>query len=144
MRVAEAHDRLVTPLPYSLEFRGHATPVSPGVLLTRASAQNELFESGGEALLEGRVSLVDDTGFELAATISFGNGTALRFRSLGRGTIGVSPEPGLRVGTAVCEIDGGSGRLEGVSGRIASSFVLSETGELTDRQLGFVWTQEGT
>jgi hypothetical protein len=63
----------------------------------------------------------------------------LRFRSLCRGQIGPSPEPGLRLGTAVCEIDGGSGRLASASGRITSSFLVSETGELTDHQLGLIF-----
>lgn len=134
----------MTPLSYSLEFRGHATRLEPGVLITRGSAPSEVLEAAGEALLEGRLSFLEQDCFELAGTISFGNGDALRFRSLGRGAIGPSPDPDLRVGTAVCEIDGGSGRLAGASGHIASNFLLSETGELTDRQLGFVWTQEGT
>jgi hypothetical protein len=129
----------MTPLPYSLEFRGHATPLEPGVLVTRANAPAALFRPDGEALLEARVTLLDGDAFELAGTIGFGSGDALRFRSLCRGQIGPSPEPGLRLGTAVCEIDGGSGRLASASGRITSSFLVSETGELTDHQLGLIF-----
>lgn len=127
------------PIPYTLDFRGHATPVSPGVLLTRASAPHELFEAGEEALLEGRISLLGDDAFELAASIGFGNGTALRLRSLKRGAIFPAADAGLRVGTAVCAIDGGAGRLATASGHVATSFVLSDTGELTDHQLGLVY-----
>ena len=127
------------PIPYTLEFRGHATPVSPGVLLTRASAPHDLFDTDDEALLEGRISLLGDDAFELAASIGFGNGTALRLRSLARGSIFPAAAAGLRVGTAVCAIDGGSGRLATASGHVATSFVLSETGELTDHQLGLVY-----
>lgn len=123
---------------YALEFRGHATPLSPGVLLTRASAPHELFGAAEEALLEGRVSFVGDSAFELAATISFGNGAALRLRSLARGSIFPAAGSDLRVGTAVCAIDGGSGRLATATGHVATSFVVSDTGELRDHQLGLV------
>jgi hypothetical protein len=122
----------------SLEFRGHATPLAPGVLLTRGSAPSALFDET-EALLEARVTLLDGDEFEIAGSIGFGKGDALRFRSMTRGVIGPSPEPGLRLGTAVCEIDGGSGRLASASGRITSSFLVSETGELTDHQLGLIF-----
>jgi hypothetical protein len=124
---------------YSLEFRGHATPLAPAVLLTRASAPCDAFSGDGEALLEARVTLLDGKEFELAGTVAFGSGGAIRFRSLGRGVIGPSPEPGLRLGTAMCEIDGGSGDLESATGRITSSFIVSDTGELTEHQVGLVF-----
>ncbi len=125
-------------LPFSLELRGHATPVSPGVLLTRASGVHGLFGGDGEALLEGRLSLLGETAFELAATIGLGDGSAIRLRTVEPGCFGESERPGLRAGTAICEIDRGSGRLAGATGRIVSSFLLSETGELTDTQAGVV------
>ena len=73
---------------YSLEFRGHATALAPEVLVTRASAPCE----DGEALLETRVTLLGGDEFELAGTVAFGAGNALRFRSLGRGVIRPAPE----------------------------------------------------
>lgn len=124
---------------FSLEFRGHATPLEPAVLVTRASAPCAVFGNGGEALLEGRVTLLDDDRFELAGTISFGAGNALRFRSLDRGVIRPAPERGLRLATAMCEIDGGAGELATASGRITSSFLVSDTGELTEHQVGLVF-----
>jgi hypothetical protein len=127
---------------YALEFRGHATPLAPGVLLTRASAPSDAFASGGEALLEARVTLLNGDGFELAGTIAFGRENALRFRSLGQGVIRPAPEPGLRLASAICEIDGGAGELASASGRIASSFLVSETGELTEHQVGLVFVDE--
>ena len=68
----------------------------------------------------------------------------LRFRSVGRGALGPWPEPGLRLGTAVCEIDGGSGRLASASGRITSSFLISDTGDLTDHQFGLLFVPSQT
>jgi hypothetical protein len=123
-------------MKYSLEFRGHATPLEPSVLLTRASAPRG---EDCEALLEARVTLLEGGEFELAGTVGFGSGNALRFRSHGRGVIERSPEPGLRLGSAICDIDGGSGELESAAGRITSSFLISETGELTEHQLGLVF-----
>jgi hypothetical protein len=128
---------------YALEFRGHATPLAPAVLITRGSAPYDAFGSKGEALLEARVTLLDDDGFDLAGTIAFGSHGAVRFRSLGRGVIGPAPEQGLRLASAVCEIDGGTGELETASGRIASSFLVSDTGELTEHQLGLVFHTAG-
>jgi hypothetical protein len=124
---------------YSLEFRGHATSLAPGVLLTRASAPSTLFEGAAEALLEARLTLLDGDEFDVVGTIGFGSGNALRFRSVGHGVIGRSPQPELRLGSAVCEIDGGSGDLENASGHITSSFLVSDSGELTDHQLGLIF-----
>lgn len=128
-------------LSFALELRGHATPVSPGVLLTRASGSHSVFGIEEEALLEGRLSLLDGDSFELAATVGLGDGTAFRLRTLTPGALAPAPESGLRIGTAVCEVDRGSGRLTGVSGRLASSFVLSATGELTDCQVGVLFVE---
>ena len=126
-------------LSFALELRGHATPVSPGVLLTRASGSHALLGVEEEALLEGRLSLFDGDAFELAATIGLGDGSAFRLRTLTPGSLAPAPESGLRIGTAICEVDRGSGRLTGASGRLASSFLLSATGELTDCQVGVLF-----
>jgi hypothetical protein len=148
----------VSSLSYSLQFRGHATPLDPGVLIARASAPSCALvttidgdgvhgrlepRDGGEALLELRLTLRDDTTFDEAGTVSFRNGHALRFRSLGPGLLSRSPRPGVRHGTAICEVDDGSGALAGVTGRIASSFLVSDTGELTDNHLALLFLAQG-
>jgi hypothetical protein len=115
------------------------TPIEPAVLLTRACAPCSVFGGNGEALLEGRVTLLGDGEFDLAGTVAFGDGSALRFRSLAHGYIRPAPVAGMRVATAMCEIDGGAGELAAASGRITSSFLLSDTGELTDHQLGVIF-----
>lgn len=130
-------------LSFALELRGHATPVSPGVLLTRASGTHALLGTEEEALLEGRLSLLEDDSFELAATVGVGDGSAFRLRTLTPGVLAPAPESGVRIGTAVCEVDRGSGRLTGVSGRLASSFVLSASGEFTDSQVGVLFVEAG-
>jgi len=40
-------------------------------------------------------------------------------------------------------IDGGAGAFEGATGRIVSNFLLSETGDLTDNQLGVLFLPGG-
>jgi hypothetical protein len=127
---------------YSLEFRGHATPLSPAVLVTRGSAPCDTYRDDGEALLEARVTLLNGDAFELAGTVAFGDGNALRFRSLGQGVIGPAPEAGMRLASAMCEIDGGAGELASAAGRITSSFLVSDTGELTEHQVGLVFVAD--
>jgi hypothetical protein len=120
----------VTAVSYSLEFRGYATPLDPGVLLGRGSAPSD---DGCEALLETRVTLVGEDGFEQLGTISFGNGDAVRFRSRGLGVLSNGDD--VRHGTAICDVESGCGRFAGAGGRITTSFLVSATGELTEDQL---------
>ncbi|HST25420.1 MAG TPA: hypothetical protein VLJ76_05485 [Gaiellaceae bacterium] len=144
---------------FSMQFRGHSTSLSPGVLTARATAPSSALvtrvcsdglharleaREGDEAHLECRLTFLDETRFDEVGTISFGNGNALRFRSTTAGTLADSPEPGLRHGTASWEVDGGAGTFEGATGRIVSNFLLSDTGDLTDNQLGVLFLPEPT
>src|SRR5581483_6397209 len=130
-------------LAFSMEFRGHSTPLSPGVLTTRATAPSGglltridgrgvhgEFQAvdGGEALIERRLTFVDDTAFEEVGTMSFGRGNSLRWRSVGHGTV-------------ASVVDGGAGAFAHASGRIVSNFLLAESGEITDRELGVVFVE---
>ena len=141
-------------ITFSMQFRGHTTPLSPGVLTARASAPSggivtridpngvhATFEAvdGDEALLERRLTFFDETSFEEVGTISFGSGNALRFRSVDPGALVPSPDPALRQGTSAWEIDGGAGAFAAGTGRIVSNFLVSETGELTDHELGVLF-----
>lgn len=119
------------------EFRGHATWLEPGVLLAHATAPTALFEPwiGSEARLESRKTFFDDGRFEETGTIGFGDGNAVRFRSIGTGLLEPSPEPHLRHGAVTLRIDSGAGALAHATGRIVSNFLLSNTGELTDTQV---------
>jgi hypothetical protein len=141
-------------IAFSMEFRGHSTPLTPGVLAARASAPSGalvtridgdgvhgVFEprDGAEALLERRLTFLDESSFDEVGTISFGGGNALRFRSVGLGSLDASPDPAFRQGTAAWAIDGGAGAFAGARGRIVSNFLISDAGELTDRQLGVLF-----
>ncbi len=139
---------------FSMQFRGHSTRLSPGVLTARATAPSSALvtrvdrdgvhghveaRDGEEAHLECRLTFLDDRRFEEVGTISFGNGNALRFRSAGEGVLGPSADPGLRHGAASWVVDGGAGAFEGATGRIVSNFLISDTGDLTDHQLGVLF-----
>jgi hypothetical protein len=119
------------------EFRGHATWLEPGVLLGHATAPTEVRDPwiGSEAHLESRKTFFDDGRFEETGTIGFGDGNAIRFRSVGTGLLERTPEPELRHGAVALRIDSGAGFFARVTGRVVSNFLLSDTGELTDTQV---------
>lgn len=140
------------PVTYSLQFRGVASTVAPGVVSLRASAPagaltTTLDEAGvrgrfepapgDEALLEARMVIAEDT-FEATGSINFGTGHALRFHTRD-GRLEPTPDAHLRQGTGTAEVEGGIGQFANASGRITSNFFISDTGELTDHQLGLVF-----
>jgi hypothetical protein len=152
--VSAAFVPLVRHLAFSAQFRGHATWLSPGVLVARATAPSSAlvtqFDSsgihgvveeraGGEAHLECRLTFNDASSFEEVGTVSFGNGHALRFRSLRSGVLEASADPHLWHGADTWRIDGGAGALAGAVGRIVSNFLVSDSGDLTDHQLALVF-----
>ncbi len=55
------------------------------------------------------------------------------------GHLAPSPDPRLKQGTVAWELDGGSGRFAGATGRITSSFTVTEEGEVADEQLGLIF-----
>lgn len=158
---ARGSDRTIdgmSPLFYSLQFRGFAKSLSPRVLDARATAPparvitnlgNEGLEGrvesgdGAEAILESRFVVDEGEALHVSGRIVIGEGNVLRFRTLGTGRLGRSPDPHLRQGAVVCEVLGGEGQFAGASGRIASSLLLSDSGDITETQLGVVFTQEG-
>ena len=134
-----------------MQFRGHSTQLSPGVMTARAVAPSGglvsridgegvhgVFElvDGDEALLERRLTFLDHTTFEEVGTISFGAGNAIRYRNVGHGLFCPSPQSGLRHGTATWAVETGAGVFAGASGRIVSNFLVADSGELTDHQIG--------
>jgi hypothetical protein len=79
----------------------------------------------------------DDETFDEDGTVGFAPGNSVRFH--GRGRLAASPNPHLSHGTVVWEVAGGHGQLEGASGLVTSNFLLSDTGELTENQLGLIF-----
>lgn len=142
------------PLVYALEFRGTAVSVDDRLLVVHATAPGcrlvtrfrggrvaGAFETleGEEALLGARINLLGDGRFHEEGSVSFGGLEILRFHSLQPGELTPTALPELRQGVVLLAIDGGDGSLRGATGRIASSSLLSDTGELTDRHLSVVF-----
>jgi hypothetical protein len=142
------------PIAYSLQFRGRITSLSSRVLEQHASAPSQVLVTtvdanglagrvqpgaGEEALLVSRLVLADDGSFDQSGTIEFAPGHTLAFRSVGAARLGRSPDPHLRHGAAVWEIEGGEGQFRGAHGRITSNFVVSDTDELTDNHFGLIF-----
>jgi len=140
------------PITYSLQFRGQAVELD-GVLHKQASAPGcalitSLAHDGvagsfvwspgtEEAFFESELAFTDRDGFEEQGTIVFSRGHSLRVD--GRGRLSASPDPHLRQGTVVWEVTGGEGQFAQASGRITSNFFLSDTGDLTENQLGVIF-----
>jgi hypothetical protein len=143
-------------LTYSLEFRGRVSD-DGARLVVHASApscthQTQLHDDGivarfvfgdsdDEAFLESRLVLEEDGSFSATAVIDFGHGHRLWGRTLDDGRLGVSADEHLRHGTVTIHVVGGTGQFAGATGQITSNFVLSDTGEVTDNQLGMVFLQ---
>lgn len=141
-------------LTYSLEFRGEASADGDGIVL-RASAPScvhetrlenggvaarFLFDEGSEeAILEAHLTFNANGYFSAVATIDFGHGHRLYVKTVDDGRLNGSADEHLRHGSAVLRVVGGTGQFEGASGQVTCNFVLSDTGDLTDHQLGMVF-----
>jgi hypothetical protein len=143
------------PIAYSLQFRGRLDEVSAHVLEASTTAPGSLPETtvgddgvqghfmaageGDEAVRQSRLVFDDDGSFDETGAIVFGHRNVIRFRTVGLGRLAQSPDPHLRHGTVVWEVEGGEGQFEGASGRITSNFFVSDTGELTDNHFGLIF-----
>jgi hypothetical protein len=140
------------PITYSLQFRGQVDELSggfrkqaraPGCALVTSLTSEGLdaryvwSPDDDEALLESMLLFTEDDSFREDGTIFFSRGHALHLR--GRGRLTRSADPHLRHGTVVWEVAGGAGRFDGASGRVTSNFFLSNTGEVTENQLGVIF-----
>jgi len=127
------------PLSFTLEFTGEAVELADGRFWAETRADGEPLD-GGEALCRRDLEVRSDGSLVQAGEIRFGGDDAIIFRA--DGVLGPSPDPALRHGAAVFEITGGRGRLEGARGFVTSNFLLADSGELTDRQLGLLFLEE--
>jgi hypothetical protein len=136
------------PIAFALQFAGQAVELDDGRYWaeTRAVAAELDTSAGrlseirtGEALCRRQLELWADGSIVQTGEITFGAGDAITFRS--RGMLGTSPEPHLRHGTATFEVTGGRGRLAGARGFVTSNFLLFDSGELTDHQLGLLFLE---
>ena len=145
------------PITYLLQFRGRASTVGSERVRFRLTAPSSAlvtsldpdgvhgaFEDapGGDAILEAELSFRDQSTFDDAGTIEFGHGNSVRFRSAGLGRLVACPDPNLRHGTVVREVEVGNGQFARAEGFITSNFLVSDTGEVTDNHLGLIFFHE--
>jgi hypothetical protein len=141
------------PLVYSMQFRGQtrdAAAAASGVAMTAPSCSflatidgaglhsGIAVVAGEDAVFRCELRLERATGGE-HATVLCGSGHALHLRSVGAAAIEPSPDPHLRHGTLMWRVEAGEGQFADAAGRVTSNFVLSDTGELTDNQLGVLF-----
>lgn len=147
----------MTPIAYALQFRGRASGSPPGPLIFELSAPSCAFvtnvladglrgrcelAAGGEARLRSELSLEQDDRFRAAGTISLGGGHEFRFRMLESAGFAPSPDPHLKHASLISEVLGGEGQFVRAYGRIASTVLLSDTGEVTDYHLGVIFVED--
>lgn len=96
------------------------------------------------ARLETEMLFADETTFREQGRLVLAPGSELRLRTLGTGHLARRAGGGLRHGTVTWDIDGGSGRLAGATGRITSNFNVTEEGEVADEQLGLIFLSDST
>jgi hypothetical protein len=127
-------------ITYSKRLAGSAKELSRDALVRREA------ELPAGVCLESEMVFADATTFREHGKIVFDPDNELHFRTLGTGHLGPSQDPGRRHGTVTWELDGGSDRFAGASGRITSNFTVTDEGEVADEQLGLIFiptAQEG-
>ena len=82
-----------------------------------------------------------DGRFREQGVIRLSAGSELRFRTVGTGISSPRPTRALRHGSVIWELDGGTGRFEHASGRISSSFTVSDDGCVDDDQHGLIFLE---
>ena len=120
-------------ITYSKRLAGSTKELARGTL---SRLETEL---PAGARLESEMLFSDPTTFREHGTIVFSPENELRFRTLGTGHLAPSPTPGLRHGTVIWELDGGRGRFADASGRITSTFTVTDEGEVADQHLGLIF-----
>ena len=137
----------VRPIAFTLRLAGEAVELDGG----RYWAETQVVSLGadlpgasdgidfGEAICRRQLDLWADGSLVQAGEMTFGDDGAVTFRA--RGTLGASPDPAVRHGTAILEVTGGRGRLAGARGFVTSNFLLADSGELTDHHLGLLFLE---
>jgi hypothetical protein len=138
-------------LVFALEFKGSAAPVpgSDKKLQAKTSAGSQTLRSvlkadgilvsvesagGGSATFESEVEIVGDGIFVESGSIRYGDAGKVSFKTVGLGTLGPSPLPGIQRGAVMWEVTNGEGRLAGAQGLITSNFTVGAQGEVVDDQ----------
>jgi len=151
--------KIMAQLLYVMQFKGKAVPANAAgtVLKAATTAQSCTVTTtvgsigvngtlqpahGAEATFESEVSFTNETAFQEAGTITFGDTRhRLHFSTVGQGYLGPSADPQLKHGSVIWSIDGGEGQFAGATGLITSNFCVSAEGEVTDNHFGVIFVK---
>jgi hypothetical protein len=142
----------VRELVFALRFEGQAGPVAGSATLREASTaapSQSLWTvigadgvtagvepvAGERAVLESRVERFADGSFVEDGTITYGSAGRITFATVGRGSIGPSPEPGWQHGAVIWTVTAADGRFAGARGLITSNFLVGPGGAVVDHHL---------
>jgi hypothetical protein len=142
------------PVTFSLQFRGQGDWLDGGLrkrasapgcaLVTSVTAEGlaghfVFSPDDDEALFEATLAFSDEESFHEEGRIAFSRANAVRLG--GHGQLEPSPDRHLRHGSVMARVTGGDGTFHGARGLITSNFLLSDTGELTENQLGVMFVK---
>jgi hypothetical protein len=144
-------------LTYTMHFRGQASRSGENstVLRTTSSGTSSVMRTvvgpdgvettlqpadGDLAFFESEVHITPPDSFEGKGTLTFGEESAheIRLSTLRPGYLGPSADHGHMAGTVSWKIEGGEGQFASASGFIASTFTLSDAGEVSEYQCGLI------
>ena len=141
-------------LVFALQFTGTASPTGDGKLHAKTTAPGQTFRvsfgrsgvqaaaepSGGEAAaFESDVEMTGDGAFLESGTITYGSSGSVRFKTVGHGILGPSPNKDLQRGAVTWEVVSGQGALAGATGLITSNFTVGAQGEVVDNQFAVLF-----
>jgi hypothetical protein len=141
------------PISYSLQFRGQAASLRSNLarleLTAPSSAHITTIDAigvrgrlkdvaGGEAVLHSELLFGQESSCADRGTIEFGRGNTLRFCSIGS-RLTHCPDPHLKHGAVIRQVEGGEGQFAGSEGLITSNFFISDTGEVTENHFGLIF-----
>jgi hypothetical protein len=121
-----------------MHLTGRVRRVASGVL------ERLEIERIGDARLALEAVFTDESFFRECGTMQFSDDNVVRLRTLGIGHLSDSLDPALRYGTVIWDIDGGSGRFSGATGRICSNFTVTREGDIDDEQIGLIFLDPGS
>jgi hypothetical protein len=115
---------------FAMELRGRAAPVegSDNTLRARTAGRGP---RGETVVFESKVVLSGETFNETGSIDYSGRGTLI-FETVGAGSLGPSPLPGLQWGAVIWRITEGTGEFGGATGYITSNFTVSAEGDVVD------------
>jgi hypothetical protein len=123
-------------IPHRMQLTGQSRSITPDV-----HERNEC-ELGGAATLHCEAVFAAAGTFREQGTLRFDDDSAVNLRTLGTGSLTPSSDPSLGHGTVTWDIDGGSGRFTGATGRISSSFTVGPDGCVEDDQVGLIFLDD--